>query len=1197
MNKTYIPIAPDKPIALNERPVLTYLPKLAYSNPGVMKFTAEHFVVNKGEVVINQQFWIKPRILVSIEEPTLDSVQMWYKWLYNYIHLGGNITDTLSIADDLYAQAASSASSIISLIDSAIGYSATVFKQASMVDIITFNIDDNRLVGIKQPNLTANNYDTITLLANATGLPQRDRKSNSSDNITLLANATGIPQLNRQSNLSDTITLLANASGISQQSSSSNNSDNIKLLANATGTPQLNRQSNSSDNITLLANATGIPQFDYSATYSDLTGAFAEIILLANISGVSQQNSSSNSNDSITLLANASGVSQQGSSSNSSDNITLLANASGNADEYLYEVNFYGKDSAPPDTPLKTQFVLENKHATPPTPPIIPGFEFDYWNGSYTYVTADVNIYAIYSILYYSVTFLNWNDTEVYVQTNLTYGQSATPPTVTRTGHTFSHWTVSYQNITGNVTTKAVFNINTYTITWQRYGTTGTNGTVTTNTVNYGTIVDAPNGTTDTVYYDYEWNEYRVAVYADETIYETRTQKSYLVRWYYFGGSAHFPETYIDTWVLAGSTVEAPSTNTEWTARYSYYWPVASVSDITAHQTYGEVRATRYYTVIWKDYDGTVIQTFSYDYGTWINATDWPDNPSRDGYVFDDWVVSPVGADIGNITQNMIITATYVLVTYPVTWKYANGTVAKTEYVVSGSVSNAPATTTWTNYVMYYWPSESYTITQDLVITEQFADRYYTITWRRYGTNGTNGTATTNSVTYGTYVDAPATTTWTPQYSYYWQEYRATGGIDEIIYEIRYLRYYTITFEYNYDTPQTTQSVAYGGTATGFAPTRVGYTFGGWFTNYNLNVGYDWNDPIAEDRTLYAKWTPKTYTVTWLRSNGVPERVDSNKTYDTVLIAPKTGSIDDDYNTYSWPVSSYIVRESLDIWEISTPVTYTVTFKDWNGTTLKTQTVNAGTSATPPSNPSRTGYTFTGWSGTYTNVTNSKTVTAQYTQKTYTVNYYDWDNTLLHTEQVLYMDDANPPANPTRLGYVFLHWSYYQDLDSVAADIDTTAIYSANNYTLSYDGNGGTSPSSKTVTYGSTYGTLGTPIRTNYTFNGWFTASSGGTKVTSATTVTKAYDHTIYAQWTSNVGQKYWASSTVSVYNVSPNKLTFQGEVEILNPSYDGCTSGVILEALLPDANSYSVDTVARVNVYGYPQALCSTWRYYKVSL
>ena len=74
------------------------------------------------------------------------------------------------------------------------------------------------------------------------------------------------------------------------------------------------------------------------------------------------------------------------------------------------------------------------------------------------------------------------------------------------------------------------------------------------------------------------------------------------------------------------------------------------------------------------------------------------------------------------------------------------------------------------------------------------------------------------------------------------------------------------------------------------------------------------------------------------------------------------------------------------------------------------------------------------------------TLYARWTPKTYTVNYYDWDNTLLHTEQVLYGDDANPPANPTRLGYVFLYWSYYQDLDSVGADIDTTAIYQVLHY-------------------------------------------------------------------------------------------------------------------------------------------------------
>lgn len=67
--------------------------------------------------------------------------------------------------------------------------------------------------------------------------------------------------------------------------------------------------------------------------------------------------------------------------------------------------------------------------------------------------------------------------------------------------------------------------------------------------------------------------------------------------------------------------------------------------------------------------------------------------------------------------------------------------------------------------------------------------------------------------------------------------------------------------------------------------------------------------------------------------------------------------------------------------------TYTVTFKDYDGTVLKTQTVDYGASATPPSNPSRTGYTFSSWSGTYTNVTSDQAVTATYRAISYSITY------------------------------------------------------------------------------------------------------------------------------------------------------------------------------------------------------------------
>lgn len=77
--------------------------------------------------------------------------------------------------------------------------------------------------------------------------------------------------------------------------------------------------------------------------------------------------------------------------------------------------------------------------------------------------------------------------------------------------------------------------------------------------------------------------------------------------------------------------------------------------------------------------------------------------------------------------------------------------------------------------------------------------------------------------------------------------------------------------------------------------------------------------------------------------------------------------------------------------------------------------------------------------------------------------------------------------------------------------------------TVTFDPNGGgtPSPTHKSVTYNTTYGTLATVAHTGHTFNGWFTAASGGSLVTKPTTVTATEDHSLYAQW------------SVSTYTVS----------------------------------------------------------------
>ena len=79
-----------------------------------------------------------------------------------------------------------------------------------------------------------------------------------------------------------------------------------------------------------------------------------------------------------------------------------------------------------------------------------------------------------------------------------------------------------------------------------------------------------------------------------------------------------------------------------------------------------------------------------------------------------------------------------------------------------------------------------------------------------------------------------------------------------------------------------------------------------------------------------------------------------------------------------------------------------------------------------------------------------------------------------------------------------------------------TGSLGAMTVTVTFNANGGNTPSqaSKSVTYGGTYGTLATCSRTGYTFDGWYTAASGGTKVTSSTTVSITADQTLYAHWT-----------------------------------------------------------------------------------
>lgn len=130
----------------------------------------------------------------------------------------------------------------------------------------------------------------------------------------------------------------------------------------------------------------------------------------------------------------------------------------------------------------------------------------------------------------------------------------------------------------------------------------------------------------------------------------------------------------------------------------------------------------------------------------------------------------------------------------------------------------------------------------------------------------------------------------------------------------------------------------------------------------------------------------------------------------------------------------------------------------------------------------------------------------------YNVNFVS-DGKVVNTQSVLCQRSAVAP-NLSKAGYA-LSWD--KPFNKITSDITITAKWSPASYTVTYDAMGGkTNSPSKQITYQGVYGDLETPVRVGYTFNGWFTAKTGGNQVNKDTKVEITSNQTIYAHWTAN---------------------------------------------------------------------------------
>ena len=162
---------------------------------------------------------------------------------------------------------------------------------------------------------------------------------------------------------------------------------------------------------------------------------------------------------------------------------------------------------------------------------------------------------------------------------------------------------------------------------------------------------------------------------------------------------------------------------------------------------------------------------------------------------------------------------------------------------------------------------------------------------------------------------------------------------------------------------------------------------------------------------------------------------------------------------------------------------YNVVFEDYDGVVLKSVIVKHGDIAAPPDDPSHAGYTFAGWDKAFDNVTSDLSITAQYYVRYYKVDFMDYDNHVINSQYVAYGDSALAPADPEREGYLFAGWD--TDYTNVQSNLLVYAKYIRQNYTVEFIDYEGSLLKSQTVQYGEDAEAPEPAEREGYEFTGW----------------------------------------------------------------------------------------------------------------
>ena len=708
---------------------------------------------------------------------------------------------------------------------------------------------------------------------------------------------------------------------------------------------------------------------------------------------------------------------------------------------------------------------------TPEAFPTKVGYTFSGWGEiPATMPTSDVTVNGTFAINKYTFTFDTDGGSEVAGITQ-DYNSAITAPTApTKTGYTFAGWVPAIPETVPaeNMSFKAQWTINQYTLTFD--ADNGTEATVITQ--DFGTKFETPAAPTKTGYTFAGW---------DSEVPETipAENKSFKALWtinqYTFSFDADGGSDVAAITQNYGTKIESPAAPTKTGYTFAGWVPAIPETVPAENMSFKAQWTINQYTLTFDADNGTEATVITQDFNTKFET---PAAPTKTGYTFAGWD-SEVPETIP--AENKSFKALWTINQYTFSFDADGGSDVAAITQNYGTKIESPAAPTKTGYTFAGWvPAIPETVpAENMSFKAQWTINQYTLTFN--ADNGTEATVITQD--FGTKFETPAAPTKTGYTFAGWDsEVPETIPAENKSFKALWtINQYTFSFDADGGSDVAAITQNYGTKIESpTAPTKPGYTFAGWVPAIPETVP-------AENMNFKAQWTINQYSLTFDAGNGTEATVitqDYGTKFDTPADPTREG-----YTFAGWDmdIPETIPAENMSFTAKWIANQYTLTFDSDGGSDVAAITQDYGTKIETPAAPTKTGYTFAGWDNEIpeTMPAESMSFKAQWTINQYTLTFNADNGTEATVITQDYGTKFDTPADPTREGYTFAGWDMDIPETIPAENMKFTAKWIANQYTLTFDSDGGSDVAAITQDYGTKIETPAAPTKTGYTFAGW----------------------------------------------------------------------------------------------------------------